>query len=347
MFRDFSDGDLGNPFSGYGMQATCYLCKANVRCASECIRSVQWPLHSGQAPPRSEYANRVPRKYQEDLESRPISGPLHHYTSLDALLSILKTRSLWATNIRYLNDSSESELGLKLMRQVAEEARATSRGIDSDILSYLIEWLDSPRSEAASVYVLSFSEAHNQLSQWRGYTTYGQGVCISLGSDHLVRRMQAQGWTFQNCRYNPASQLTWAEAILSRIRREAATTYTGVEAEKKSCFTAVLQNCLSALLQVAATIKHGAFAQEREVRFVSPLISIADHKIRYRRGRTTQVPYVEFSLAEGDDDLVIQEIMVGPSPRQQGMQTSITNALEQARVLSRGVTVCSIPYREV
>ncbi|MFZ1013297.1 MAG: DUF2971 domain-containing protein, partial [Terracidiphilus sp.] len=109
------------------------------------------------------------------------------------------------------------------MRQIAEEARRTAKGIDSEILDYIIEWLGKPLSEGAAVYVLSFSEAHNQLSQWRGYTSYGQGVCLSIDSGQLVKRMQAQGWTFQNCRYSQASQLAWADAILSRFRREAAT----------------------------------------------------------------------------------------------------------------------------
>jgi hypothetical protein len=44
MFRDFSDGHLGNPFRSYGIRATCYFCKATDQCASENIKSAQWPL---------------------------------------------------------------------------------------------------------------------------------------------------------------------------------------------------------------------------------------------------------------------------------------------------------------
>jgi hypothetical protein len=181
----------------------------------------------------SEYAHRVERKHINDVEYEPLVGPLHHYTSVTALSSILKSKALWATNIRYLEDSSESTLGFALMRQVAEEARETASGIDAEILTHLVDWLDGPKAETASVYVLSFSKDHNRLSQWRGFTTYGEGVCISFSSALLIRTMQAQGWTFQNCRYNQASQLTWADAILSRIRRVAATKYSGVESEPR------------------------------------------------------------------------------------------------------------------
>ena len=348
MFRDFSDGHLGSPFKNYGVRTTCYFCKAAVQVASETIKSSQWPLKPGQAPVESEYAHRPLRKYKNDPEYRPLSGPLHHYTSLDALLSIVETKSLWATNVHYLNDSSESELGLNLMRQVGQEARKTAKGIDAEFLAYFADWLDGRVFESASVYVLCFSEAHNQLSQWRGYTEHGRGICLSLDSGLLVQRMQAYGWTFQNCRYNRDSQLTWAEAILSRMRREAAASCVGLEGDKKKGFDPVLQNCLSDLLQVAATIKNDAFAEEREVRFISPMINAADERIGYRAGRTALIPYVSFRLVDGEDDLAIHEIMVGPSPTQHLTQSAITGLVKQKRLREPCIVSLSrIPYREL
>lgn len=348
LFLDFSDGHLGNPFSSYGVQATCYSCKVNVRCPSECIRSTQWPLEPGKPPVRTEYANRVARRYKNDPEYRPLRGPLHHYTSVDALMSILRTRSLWATNVRYLNDSSESELGLALMREVAEEARRTATGIDSEILAFATEWLDGRKLDSSAVYVLSFSAAHNQLSQWRGYTRYGQGVCLSIDSALLVRRMQAQGWTFQNCRYQRTSQLTWADAILSRLRREAAMMFTGGGEYTRDDFDVALRNCLSDLLQVAATIKHEAFEHEHEVRFISPMINIGDHRIAYRPGKATPVPYIEFRLADNAEELMLHEIMVGPGATQERVRASIAEGLNHERVTSPcTVSVSKIPYREL
>jgi hypothetical protein len=111
MFRDFSEGDLGNPFTKYGVDITCHFCGANVRCASESFKSAQWPLEPGQSPPKTEYANRVARKHIFDPEYRPLSGPLHHYTSLPVLLSIIRNKRLFATNIRYLRDSTEMSWG--------------------------------------------------------------------------------------------------------------------------------------------------------------------------------------------------------------------------------------------
>jgi Protein of unknown function (DUF2971) len=196
--------------------------------------------------------------------------------------------------------------------------------------------------------VLSFSEAHNQLSQWRGYTKYGQGVCLSIDSALLVKCMQAQGWTFQNCRYNRTSQLAWADAILSRMRREAATTHTGIEDDAKKQFNVVLQNNLSDLLQVAATIKNEGFAEEREVRFISPMIKLDDDRIGHRDGLTTRIPYVKFRLVNGQDDLAIRQIMVGPGPTQNLMQSSLIKIVKENKLKEPcTVSLSEIPYREL
>lgn len=347
LFRDFSDGNLGKPFVGFGVQATCHFCQRDIECPSEGIAPIQWPLEPGQVMPPSEYAARRPRQYTTDPEYRPLRGALHHYTSLDAFLSIVKSKALWATNIHYLNDTSESDLGLRIMRQMATEARKSATGADADFLAFFLDWLEARVFEAASVYVLCFSEAHNQLSQWRGYTAHGRGICLSIDSGLLVKRMQALGWTFQNCRYSRESQLAWAEAILSRMRREALIS-RDTEGEKVHGFHSVLNASLSDLLQVAATIKNEAFSEEREVRFISPMISVGDERINYRVGRTALIPYVDFRLVDGDDDLRIQEIMAGPSPTQHLTQSALVGLVRRSQIGGQcNVSASQIPYREL
>lgn len=350
LFRDFSDGHLGSPFRSCGVRASCFFCKVELRCASEALRPIQWPLEPGEAPPRSEFAYRVARKYSSDPEYQPLVVPLQHYTSVAALTSILRSKCLWATNVGYLGDTSERELGLARVRQVAYEARETTTGLDAEILTHLLEWLSGPTVESASVYVLSLSRDSNKLSQWRGFTTYGEGVCLAFNSGQLVRRMQAQGWTFQNCRYTQTSQLTWADAILSRIRREGAMAYARGDENRTSTLHRVFQTCLPDLIQVATTIKHRAFVDESEVRFISPVIDIDDKRVRYRTrpGKSTRIPYVEFGLADDEGNVSVEEIMVGPGPQQHVVREAIEVSLQQAGVGTRcRVSVSDTPYREL
>jgi hypothetical protein len=348
MFLDYSDGTLGKPFKGCGILSCCIKCSTKARCPSEFIHSAMWPLEAGAVPPVSEFAHEPPRVYTEDPEGRPVQGPLHHYTSIDALRSIVDTKTLWATNIHYMNDSSESRYGLGLMIEVGHRARALARDVDAQFLDWVIERLNGPIIEDAAVYVLCLSEAHNQLSQWRGYTQYGHGLCLSIDSNLLVERMQRYGWTFQHCRYNLASQLSWAEAILLRMRREASFGYATFGGDKTKIFADVLNNCLSSLLQVAATIKHESFYEEREVRFISPMISLADKRVFFRKGRSTQIPYVEFSLADVHEPLALTEIMIGPGPAQDATHAAIADLVYQKHLKeSCSVSRSKIPYREL
>jgi hypothetical protein len=66
-------------------------------------------------------------------------------------------------------------------------------------------------------------------------------------------------------------------------------------------------------------VKHHAFAAEREWRIVSPHYGTGDHRIEYRPGKTTIVPYCRFSIlnqrhtaypGDGDERFVV---VVGPT----------------------------------
>jgi len=101
---------------------------------------------------------------------------------------------LRATGIHYLNDASESELGFSIIRNLAQEELKSSSGTDREFLSYFLWWVENRYVlGAGSVYVLCFSEACNQLSQWRGYTPHGRGVCLGIDIRILVQRMQLMG----------------------------------------------------------------------------------------------------------------------------------------------------------
>lgn len=345
LFGDFSEGDLGMPFRGCGVQSTCYFCTTPIRYTSERIHSMQWPLEPGQPEPESEYKNRKPRMYTEDPEYRPLSGPLHHYTSLDVVESIVRNRIMWATHVNYLNDASESKLGRKLMSEVAKQALGLALGTDAQFLEHFLRWIGGNAFEDVSVYVLCFSEAHDDLGQWRAYTKYGSGACLSLSSSQLVARMQAQGWQFQNCRYIRTSQLAWAEAILSRMRREASLKLGATEVARIARFDEVLSAAMPDLLQVAAIIKHSAFSAERETRFISPVIRAGDQRISYRDKGNLRIPYVHFDL--GDAPLAVHQIMAGPGADQQSMEARVERLVREAGVAGPCILGASgIPYRE-
>jgi hypothetical protein len=157
--------------------------------------------------------------------------------------------------------------------------------------------------------------------------------------------MQAQGWTFQNCRYGQQSQLTWADAILSRMRTLASVKLGATEASRVARFDEVLNDTMPDLLQVAATIKHSAFAAERETRFISPMIQAGDPRIRHFVKGKLSIPYVHFDL--GPAPLAVHQVIVGPGPDQQSMQARAGALLRETGAAGPCILgATSIPYRE-
>jgi hypothetical protein len=108
------------------------------------------------------------------------AGLLFHYTTSSGLIGILQSGCLWATDVRFLNDTSEGQHG----REVIEEALANAQFGDDAALTVLREdaraFFDPTRRSEMSSVVVCFSEQGDQLSQWRAY---GAGGGFAIGFD--------------------------------------------------------------------------------------------------------------------------------------------------------------------
>lgn len=293
----------------------------------------------------SVFMNRL-RFSLNDPEYHGIAGPLYHYTSLEAFLSIVESRSLWATSVHYLNDANESELGLSLLKKTVDALLPEARGVENQFLQYLKSWFMSDFLRSASAYALCFSESRNQLSQWRGYSRHGRGIAIGFDCGYLIELMQKQGWMFHSCRYTRASQQAWVNAILSRLLREAS------EKPESDDFVGHFYNVmvrnLSELMQIMATIKDEAFIEEKEVRFISPLIEQSDKAIQFRVGNSTLIPYVDFKLAlDESKPMKFADLIIGPSHTQDLTLAAVQGLLTQRNIASNAIGFSNIPYREL
>jgi hypothetical protein len=158
-----------------------------------------------------------------------------HYTDISGLLGILRNKSLFATDYRYLNDSSEGQIIRELLLPIfeSEVASLTPKLIERKWLKrevYDEHGLSSHRLQAESLYsamiratnnvspffVLSLCRheesddvfAHGLLSQWRGYAQ-GGGFAIEFdegGLDSLMseepRRYCYMGFKSSDVQYD-------------------------------------------------------------------------------------------------------------------------------------------------
>lgn len=159
----------------------------------------------------------------EELLEKPIPQEVWHYTSLAGLEGILTSGKIWATDARFTNDRTE----FVLARQVAEEylrsvnPRDLRGGMPLETISSMLarafdEGALSPSE--TEVYLISFSEVPDLLSQWHQYADASKGVSIAFDLRYIRPPKQAEiAVTFAPCVYEVAEQRLLIAAALSHF----------------------------------------------------------------------------------------------------------------------------------
>jgi 5-carboxymethyl-2-hydroxymuconate isomerase len=235
---------------------------------------------------------------------------LYHYSSGSALLGILESRSIWATNIRFLNDSTEYRFALEMAKSlVANRKENTRNRITAGLYEVLKDRLTSEFQK--EVFVSSFSERPDQLSQWRAYCLPHGGYAIGFRSKEIVnsRNSSATGWLVR-CRYDEESQLSLIEELF-KVVEEYAEENRALASDRVYRESYKLVGRLLPL--VAPALKDPSFAEEQEWRLVRSAESFDGFPL-FRSALSMLVPYHEHQLAAPGESLPIEEVIVGPTP---------------------------------
>lgn len=108
---------------------------------------------------------------------------VYHYTSLDALRSILgDTICLWATRYDKLNDPSEQIWAEKYVIDAIKKHKDYKNDTSKDV----IDWFRK------DTYVLSLCKNKDDRNMWRLYCNDGQGVSLILDKDELKKFCRCQ-----------------------------------------------------------------------------------------------------------------------------------------------------------
>jgi hypothetical protein len=271
-----------------------------------------------------------------DWAHQPIPEKLWHYTSVEGFQGIIASGNIYATDVRYLNDSEEFVHARKVANEVIEQTPEFGDfGFPlRDVLKSAIngvfasDFLDPNR---AQIFVASFTDSADDLSQWRGYSHGTFGVSISF--DLRMHRPTVESdsaVTFAPCIYDDdekrnliqfaihqfvkESQAKWTETVkgflneigkskikpdFSEILKITSAAFGDPE------FKAQLNNRLNAARQrlhrLSGLLKHRAFHHEMEWRLVLPISPDKDktdlvHPIRFRSTGASLIPYIAFPL---------------------------------------------------
>ena len=109
----------------------------------------------------------------EHITGVPTGPFLFHYTTQEGLLGIIDTKSLWMTSVRHLSDSTEFAYTVELVRENLNRKLRAERGPFNNYYGAILGKLDVLKD--MTLFVGSFSEEGDLLSQWRAYTSNGIG----------------------------------------------------------------------------------------------------------------------------------------------------------------------------
>lgn len=261
---------------------------------------------------------------------------LFHYTSQNGLLGICSSKKIWATNLLYLNDRHEFNHATRMAQKILMRALSNSDYMKLSLSeSYGSKFMCS--TPDIGIFVTSFSEIGDLLSQWRGYCGAESGYSIGFDFSSLAEIAAANKMKFVRCIYDVEEQQQILKKIIDEVLEKNALT------DEKSA-DSVGEEIFKAVYLAASTFKDKAFEEEREWRLVSEVFSLKDDRTKFRTAKSTIVPYIDVSLYDAGNCIGINKIIVGPTPEENLGTLAVRNFLSTLG-LSVGISSSRVPFR--
>jgi hypothetical protein len=236
-----------------------------------------------------------------------------HYTTANALINIVQTETLWATNIKFLNDEQEFLHAIDLAKDVIKRSTEKSSGkIKSNKMYYdafveettkAIEDLDRYNSE--SVFTCSFSEEKDLLSQWRGYCPNNQGYCIHFDLEGLLAFAKKKFLSCElfPCVYDDDKKVKSLSDLLNKYWQ------IYISQSDPKVREATIRKLAQEVEALASHFKHSSFAEEKEHRLVILMAWDFEEHGKFRSGPMSIIPYIEIPAPIE----LIKQVCIGPT----------------------------------
>ncbi len=292
------------------------------------------PLWSGEPPQAAVDA--LIKLFDEYFQVREVPPFLHHYTTADGLLGLLEKSKasqnyvFWASLVTHLNDFSEILHGQELISKVFDGFSKENPELLPEELR--IDWRKELNTAEpwTNIYAVSFSEAPDSLSQWRGYAGT-RGYALTFKTPE--KSQWSTGTLLASVAYesDPTRMRRALEALLRFYNEHCPRDRPEV----------VRKSLRRGLALVAATQKRPEFAAESERRLVLWCEESACTKFRPRAGRL--LPYHDLSVPK--DAFELTQITFGPGFHKPTERAALEMLKRRYQLDSVHIDGTRIPYR--
>lgn len=305
-------------------------------------------------------------EYQKNKKQN-VPDTLYHYTSLKGLKGIITERQLRASDLRFLNDSSEFMYAFNLAESEitwGPAARALG-GLPpcktekrDKVLIELLELIlkeSGQINEEVRTYSVSFTKQGDILSQWRAYCPRG-GVSIGFEGPKLNEIIK-KNYELQivECEYDKEHQLNLLNKIFDDFKIHFKEEFEILK--KYSCeedindfdfiqqkFISMKEHLLVRIAELSHTFKDPAFKEEEEWR-LSVLGRTSDFKNEdFFLKESYFVPFVNISIEDENQKLPIKNIFIAPTSHKDLTKNSVKR-LVNSMGIECPIADSIIPYR--
>ncbi len=291
---------------------------------------------------------------------------LFHYTSPESLIGILTSRCIWATDIKYLNDSAELEYALTFTKSKVSQKYMTD-DYDSHV-SYLLS-SGFAKLDPMPIYVASLSEMADLLSQWRAYCPPTGGVAIAFDRRKIDEYADRHRLELTQCTYDTSEHNELLTKLYEKVYKAFSHNEMSVDAYNllspkqqvdfeikclkdltedgdilKEEVKETLSGFFRELLALAPRIKHPSFSEEREWRLICRDYTASGFRIAFRTRQSLIIPYVEIGPLEPE---AIFGVVIGPCSHGELLEQSVARLTQN--LLGRKVDIIhsTTPYRNL
>ena len=277
------------------------------------------------------------------LIQKQIPERIYHYTSRQSGHAILRTGAMWASHIRFLNDSTEYTGGLEIIaEQLRDMQAAETDAYRYDLIGrWGVQW---PRIYEHGRLVACFSRSRDLLSQWRAYGNGG----YAFGFDSAVLKEIAgpKGYHLATCIYERHEHETVGAALLGDAIGVYSQSIAVGDTHDAAAMNAKILFEIP-ISTVAPQLKHHAFREEGECRLISlfPLRDDQFAALPRRAGRGFEIPYEPLAFRKDDGSSALREVIIAPGVYYDSAKVEMQALLHELGHREVEITASTIPLR--
>jgi hypothetical protein len=218
-----------------------------------------------------------------------MSNFVYHYTDANAIASIVKFKSLWATDSNYLNDRNECKIIRNIITNIVE-GYYPDISLDEYEKTALRHFLNSD----AKAYMVSFSKRKDNLPIYRTYCPTNGGYCIGFTEEFLSSLSNLH---YVHCIYCDKEQIEWAKGFVSRFLSNLKIVKSKYDTPQLASNQILKESTLfGELIHASIKFKSSEFSSEEEARLFATRTNEFAINTRASWGGNLLIPYASISL---------------------------------------------------